>query len=130
MLLLFDENVPRDLADYYQAAGHGVLMVGIHLAKTVTDLEILLYARAQGAIILTWNHKHFMPRAYRDRQPGREHLRTWGLITYHLPEPDAVPRTRDLLETIEFEFQQCAVRRPATLILAMEIWATFIRIHR
>jgi predicted nuclease of predicted toxin-antitoxin system len=130
MLLLFDENVPRDLASHYQTAGHSVLMVGIDLAKTVSDNEIILFARSRDAIILTWNHKHFMPRALRERQPGREHLRTWGLITYHVPEPGAIARTQDLLETIEFEFQQCAARRPACLILTMEIWPTFFRVYR
>lgn len=105
-------------------------MVGIDLAKTVSDTEIILFARSRDAVILTWNHKHFMPRAHRERQPGREHLRTWGLITYHMPEPNAVARTEDLLETIGFEFQQFAARRPASLIMAMEIWPTFFRVYR
>jgi hypothetical protein len=130
MRLLFDENAPRPLASQYRAAGHEVLLVGIDLAKNVSDREVLLFARAQDAVIVTWNHKHFMPRVHSDLRPSREHLRTWGLLTYHVPEPDAAARTADLLETIEFEHRQCAARRPGCLILAMEIWATFIRCYR
>jgi len=130
MRFLFDENAPRPLAALYRSMGHEVLLVGIDLAKNVSDGEVLLFARSRDAVIVTWNHKHFMPRAHRDLRPDREHLRTWGLLTYHVPEPEAAARTSDLLETIEFEHRQCAARRPRCLILAMEIWPAFIRSHR
>jgi hypothetical protein len=130
MLLLFDENAPRSLASFFQQQRHDILSVGVDLAKTVSDNEVILFARAHEAVIVTWNHKHFGPRAHRELQPTRTHLRTWGLLTYHLPEPDALKRTADLLETILFEYEQCAMRRPACLILRMEIWPAFFRVYR
>ena len=48
------------LAVHYHAAGHDRLIVGIGLARTVSDMDIILYARSRGAVILTWNHKHLM----------------------------------------------------------------------
>jgi len=130
MLLLFDENAPRSLGSCFKREGHDILSVGVDLAKTVSDNEVILYARAREAVIVTWNHKHFPPRAQRELPATRIHLRTWGLLTYHLPEPDALQRSADLLETILFEHGQCATRRPACLILRMEIWPAFFRVYR
>ena len=59
MLLLIDENVPDQVAAIYRARGHEVLLVRDLFPAGTADEVIARRANDLGAVVVTWNYRHF-----------------------------------------------------------------------
>ncbi len=128
MLLLIDENVPASVSGFYASRGHDVQYVRDLPAAGAADPVIATTGNILGAVVVTWNHKHF--KALVSRFPGgnRQRLRNLGRITYTCPEPFGLRRTAALIESIEFEYAQ--VRKMADKRLMFEVGTTTFRVFR
>lgn len=104
MRFISDQMVPEGIVDFLGDRGHEVLAVRDHLSPKASDLAIAQAANALAAIVITWNVKHFQKVIC--RAPRGEHIRfrNAGLLSMYGPEAKGLPRMRQSIEVIEFEF--------------------------
>jgi hypothetical protein len=121
MDLLIDECVPRSVAEVFAQAGHKVFYVAEELGQRSPDEAVARTADQHSLILVTWNHRHF--KTFFSRRPRDNRLthRHAGLISFICPEDQGERRARQVLKTIEFEYQQCLERRDKRLIVAVYI---------
>jgi hypothetical protein len=126
MLVLVDENVPDSVAAFFRERGHDVLLARDHLAIGALDSAIAASGDSFGAILVTWD-KDFS-RAIKRRGPGWGRFRRLGRITFGCPEHRGRQRLEDLIESIEFEYEQAQKRKDPRLMI--EIRTDVLRILR
>ncbi len=128
MLLLVDENVPASVVEFYESRGHDTLHVRDLLAAGAPDPVIATSGNILGAIVVTWNHKHFKAIVSRFPEGNRQKLRDLGRITYTCSEPMGLARTKALIESIEFEYEQ--VQGLSDKRLMFEVGTNTFRVYR
>ncbi len=128
MLLLIDENVPDFVTEVYRQRGHTIVLVRDRFPPRTPDHIIAELADELGAVVVTWNHKHFRDLAARKKRTGEYRYARMGLISYEIPEPTGVQRTADYIGLIEHEHQYCRAQAGQRLII--HIGQTFCRIGR
>ena len=128
MLLLIDENVPQSVTEFFRTRGHDVQLVREVLLPGTPDEVIAIVGNEIGAIVVTWNHADF--RALVSRAPigTRQRFRNLGRITFRCNESHGRARLEALVESIEFEYEQCQKRSGSRLIV--EIGENYFRIQR
>jgi predicted nuclease of predicted toxin-antitoxin system len=65
-----DQDVPDDLAHWLRHRGHTVTCLREALPVTTSDLEVLAWASAQGAILVTCNRDDFIALRPKGEHPG------------------------------------------------------------
>lgn len=128
MLLLIDENVPDLVTALYRERGHTILLVRDRFPPRTPDHIITDLADELRAVIVTWNHKHFRALISRKAPGGLYRYARLGLISYEIPEPQGVLRTRDYIDLIEHEHRHCHGRDNRRVVI--HIGRTFCRLGR
>jgi hypothetical protein len=103
---LVDENVPAGVTAFLRERGHDVLPVGEYLAKGSPDQLLTIAAEMEGLVIITFDRDFKrlvkqLPHGSRGRFE-----RSAGRISLSLPEPQALERTRAVIESVEFHYRQ------------------------
>lgn len=127
MLLLVDENVPQSVADFFRARGHDVRLVRDLFPSGTPDPIIAKLGDELAAIVVTWD-TDFRRLAARVPAGQRQRFRRLGRITFRCSESRGRTRAEDLIEWIEFEYEQVQKKRDKRLIV--EITETSFRVLR
>jgi hypothetical protein len=127
MLLLIDENVPDPVTAIYRDRGHEVLLVRDLFPAGTADEVIARRANDLGAVVVTWNYKHFRAFAARKTRRGTFRYPRLGLITYEVPYPEGVERTQRHIRLVENEYDYTQEQGDR---LHVHIGRTFCRISR
>lgn len=128
MRLLIDEDVPRSVADLFQERGHEVILVRDVLLPGTPDPVVAAAGDQMEAIVVTWNQKDFRSLVARAPIGTRQMFRNLGRISFKCNESRGRSRVETVIESIEFEYEQCVKRRDPRLI--MEIGESYFRVHR
>jgi predicted nuclease of predicted toxin-antitoxin system len=123
VLFLVDENVPESIAEFLRVRGHRVLSARDELASGAPDPVIMASADAVGAVVVTWNRKHFKRLA---GGAARRYERA-GLLCFSCREPDGRSRLEEEIEMIELQIERCG--RNGTRI-DIEVQRTGLRLGR
>jgi hypothetical protein len=128
MRIVADQMVPDSISRFLRGRRHYVRLVREELTPTAPDLLIAKTAHLLGAVVITWNVKHF--RRYLCRAPRGEAIRFRhaGLISMTCKEPRGPLRVEQTIEVIEFEFAHLQTRPDKRLFI--EIGESWIRIER
>jgi hypothetical protein len=126
MLLVIDENVPDPVVAVYRDRGHTIILARERLAAGTADQIVAETANDLGAIVVTWNHRHFRQLAAQRRKNGSLRYPHLGLITYEVPYPDGVRRTLEHINLIEREYESC--RTQEAMRLLVHLGRTFARV--
>jgi len=113
MFLLIDENVPESVADVFRQHGHEVRYTRDELAAGAPDPLIAASGDAVGAIVVTWNRKHFKKLATR----ASKRFPRLGLITFTCSEVDGAKRLETVIRVVEEEFERSLEREDSRLML-------------
>lgn len=116
MLLLIDEDVPQGVADFFASRGHEVRLVRDEVLPRTPDEVIALLAHREGAIVVTCNARHFKRLISRVPHGARRTFRDAGRITLECSQVRAQARVEELIDSIEFEYQQGQQRRDRRLM--------------
>ena len=128
---LVDNNVPDPVSEYLHDRGHDMVLVRRELGvDNVSDPLIIATARDLHRVVVTWNYKHFVSEAQSSVDRNLPRLRTWGLLTYHVPENLGLTRTEATIATVEWEAEQCAITPLSGLYLFLEIHRKTTISHR
>jgi hypothetical protein len=104
ILFLLDENTPENIAEFLHKRGHQVRRVRDDIPGA-SDEQVAAHGNRLGAILVTWNAKHFRRLAAR-RAAGRMRYRNLGRLCFNCPEARGLERIERFIETIEYEYAQ------------------------
>lgn len=128
MLLLIDENVPDSVTAFFRERGHEVHLVREVLLPGTPDPVVATLGDTLGAVIVTWNHKDFKKLAARVPEGNVQRFRHLGRINFRCNEAHGRRRAEQLIESIEFEYNQVLKLRDRRLLV--EISETSMRVLR
>jgi predicted nuclease of predicted toxin-antitoxin system len=128
MTLLIDECVPHSVAAVFSNRGHTVHFVTDLLAAQAADPLIAVAGNRLEAIVVTWNHKDFKSMTARVPEGNVQKFRRLSRISFRMNESQGAHRAQELIESIEFEYQQVQKKRDRRLLI--EIGTTVFRIIR
>jgi predicted nuclease of predicted toxin-antitoxin system len=128
VLLLIDEDVPQSVADFFAARGHQVTFVRDILLPGTPDAAIAAVGDEMEAIVVTWNQRDFRRFASRVPKGARQSFRRLGRISFRCNQLRGRIRVEQVIESIEFEYEQSQRLRDTRLI--MEIGESFFRVQR
>ena len=129
MRFLIDENPDVRVGRALEAAGHDVEYVKAVLGERTPDDRVVLHAVDAYAIVVTSNHKHFLRLAQESLEPGRQKMRTWGLLDLKCEAPHQAARVRFLLPIIELEHLAAKGRYLDSLLLHMDVGERTYTVH-
>lgn len=127
MLLLIDENVPNSVAEFFRARGHDLRLVRDLFPSGTPDPIVAKLGDDMAATIVTWD-RDFRRVAARLPAGERQRFRRLGRISFRCSEAHGRQRVEELIEWIEFEYEQVQKRRDKRLIV--EITETSFRVVR
>jgi hypothetical protein len=124
---LLDEDVPEAVAQFLRERGHDVEWGRALLPLGSPDHLVVREADRLGAIVVTWNRKHYHPIIR--RQPPGVLLRfpRAGLLSFKCSRPNAVQRLAVLISRIEREYVERQEEDDKRVIF--EIWEDKYSIH-
>ncbi len=120
MLLLIDEHVPDSITNLFRERGHEVRLVRDSGLKGEADHLIAKAANELGAIVVTFNHRHFATLIAR-RPTAREGIRypNAGRISFRCQEAVALQRLHDFIDDIELEHAMMQGKSDSRVIIAI-----------
>lgn len=127
MRLLIDENVPDSVAQFFFERGHEIVFARDLLPRGTPDQVIAVLGNELDSIIVSWD-QDFLGLVSRAPTRTRRRLRRLGRITYKCRYLNGRRCTEDLIEWIEFEFNQAQRRRDRRMLI--QIGESFFRIER
>ena len=127
MLLLIDENVPNSVAEFFRERGHDVRLVRDLFPSGTPDPVITKLGDELAAIVVNWD-RDFRRNVARVPVGNRQRFRKLGRISFRCSEARGRKRVEELIEWIEFEYNQVQQRRDKRLIV--EITDTSFRVVR
>jgi hypothetical protein len=127
MLLIIDENVPDDVADFFRERGHLVILVREMLGVGTADESIAERADELMAVVVTWDRDF---KKLVGRVPIGERLRFRRLdrISFDCRPEHGRRRAERLIDFIEFAYEIESQSRDRRMIV--EITETSFRIVR
>ncbi len=128
MRLLADENVPTSTVEFFRDRGHEVILLADVLVRGTEDPAVARRASELGAIVITWNRRHFQALMARHTKRGVPSYPGMGLLAMSCSTAEAEARLRESIDLIEFEYQQIRARPGARLNI--ELQSKAIRILR
>lgn len=117
MVFLIDEDVPVSVGAFLADRGHVVHYVVDVLVAGSEDPLLARWADLHAAIVVTCNHRHFKQLIARAPTGYRSHFRRAGRVSLTCRQHRALARVTELIESIEFEFEQAKRRHDSRLIL-------------
>ena len=103
MRLLIDENVPDSTAEAFEALGHETLYVRDGNSRA-RDQAVVRIAELQGAIVVTWNVRHFRSIIRKQLGITRRSSHQMGLIGFRCDESIGAKRVNEIGKLIEYAF--------------------------
>lgn len=113
---LIDENVDDAVGRYLRLRGHHVRLVNKVFAAMTKDEVIAAYGDEDKAVVVTGD-KDFKNLVQRAPQGSRQRFRSLSRISLGCREPRAKQRIEELIESIEFEYEQAQKRDDKRLIM-------------
>lgn len=112
MNLLIDECVPMSVAQVFADRKHNLVYVAKELGQKTPDLLVAETANENSLILITWNVRDFRRLGLRRKPPdNKQRFRNAGMISFTCEEIQGATRAKQLIESIEFEYQQ-TLKRP------------------
>jgi len=112
MDLLIDECVPMSVAQVFADRKHNLVYVAKELGQKTPDLLVAETANEHSLILITWNVRDFRRLGLRRKPPdNKQKFRNAGMISFTCEEIQGATRAKQLIESIEFEYQQ-TLKRP------------------
>ena len=103
MRLLIDENVPDSTAKAFEARGHETIYVRDDNSRA-RDQAVARIAELRGAIVVTWNVRHFRPILRKRLGTTRRSAQQMGLIGFRCDESIGAQRVNEIGSLIEHAF--------------------------
>lgn len=103
MRLLIDENVPDSTAKAFEALGHETIYVRDENSRA-PDQAVARIAELRGAIVVTWNIRHFRPILRQRLGITRRSAQQMGLIGFRCDESLGAQRVKETGSLIEDAF--------------------------
>jgi predicted nuclease of predicted toxin-antitoxin system len=125
MLLLIDENVPREIGEFFRSRGHDIVFVEQAAHFSATDEALAEWADERRAIVVTFD-RDFKQLAKRPGPGGQQRFKRFGRISLDCLPKRALPRLQERIESIEFEYAQTMQRGNRRFIV--EITETTLRL--
>lgn len=101
MLIITDEDVPDDVASFLADRNHEVLLAREHFLLATPDAVIAKAASERGAVVVTWNRRHFKALAKRKRKNGSLSYPGMSVIAFSCSHPRGLARIQTLVSEIE-----------------------------
>ncbi len=125
MRLLIDENVPDSTAKAFEDLGHETIYVRDHNARArARDQAVARIAELRGAIVITWNVRHFRPILRQRLGITRRSAQQMGLIGFRCDESIGAQRVKETGSLIEDAFstgQHVSTDSVAVTVTAEEV---------
>ena len=102
MRFLVDEHVSNAIMECLRNRGHDVFSVRNRLPPGTPDPAIVADADQLGAVIVTWNRKHFAPLIRRDDPAKSAAAPNAGLLSFDCKPAQAVQLLERHVRHIEF----------------------------
>ncbi|MBI3979397.1 MAG: DUF5615 family PIN-like protein [Chloroflexi bacterium] len=128
MLLLIDECISKGVADFFRERGHDVLLVREHFGQGTKDTIIALGSEEIGAVIVTENQRDFKKLVDVPLGERARFRRLGRLVFVKCRVHYRVKRLQQLIESIEFEYEQCQAQSDKRYLF--EIHEGFFRVLR
>ncbi len=125
---LLDEDVPEAVAQFLRDREHIVTWSRALIPLGSPDPLVVREADRLGAVIVTWNRRHFHPIIRREQSGVLPRFPRAGLLSFKCNRVHAVNRLSDLIELVEREYAECQRQDDKRLIF--EIWEDKYSIHR
>ncbi len=119
MVLVIDEHVPQSLAAFLQDRGHDVRRVVGSGLEGEKDPLIAKAANDLGAIVVTFNHRHFAILISRATHSGRNRYPRAGRLSLRCEAAVAVRRVPEFIEEIELEHAKAQTRTDKRVIISL-----------
>ena len=118
MDLLIDECVPMSVAQIFADRKHKLIYVAKELGQKTPDLLVAETANENSLILITWNVRDFRRLGLRRKPPeNKQRFRKAGMISFTCDEDQGAKRAAQLIESIEFEYQQTLKRADKRLFI-------------
>jgi predicted nuclease of predicted toxin-antitoxin system len=117
---VIDAHVKNALRQFLVDSGHEVHSVRDELMPGALDPEIAAFAHQLGAVIITWNRKHFRPLISREHARRTTDFANAGLISCQCRPDDAVSLFAEHLPVIEFQYQRRQAMDDKRLIVELD----------
>ena len=118
MDLLIDECVPMSVAKVFADHHHTLVYVTKELGQKTPDLLVAETANENSLILITWNVRDFRRLGLRRKSPdNKQRFRKAGMISFTCDEAQGATRAAQLIESIEFEYQQSLKRADKRLFI-------------
>ncbi|HEY7031833.1 MAG TPA: DUF5615 family PIN-like protein [Thermomicrobiales bacterium] len=127
MVLIIDENVPDQVADFFRERGHLVIQVRDFLDVGVSDESVASRADELMAVVVTWD-RDFKRLVGRVPIGERLRFRRLGRSSFDCRPERGRRRAEQLIDYIEFAYEVESRRRDRRLIV--EITETSFRVVR
>lgn len=101
---LLDAMVAREVHTFLVSQGHEVYDVRDYVLPGTKDRTIVAVANELGAIIVTWNRKHYRQLVHRDDQYSREEFPYAGLLALTVPPSEAISHLASWMPYIEVAY--------------------------
>ena len=101
MLVITDEDVPDSIANFLTSRGHEVWLTRDRFLPSTPDRVIATAASKHGAVVATWNKRHFRALAKRRRKSGALSYPGMSVIVFRCGHSDGLSRLTKLIEEIE-----------------------------
>lgn len=107
MRFLLDVHVSGEVAEYLAERGHKVFLAHERLLPGAADVLVVADAHSLGAIVITWNRKHYRPLITREAGRASTDFRNAGLMSFtRCRVGDAVRLLDRHIDNIEFEHER------------------------
>jgi len=115
-LVITDEDLPDVIAIFLQERGHRVELTRTLFGTGTPDHVVAQGASDQRAIVYTFNVRHFLALARKQRKDGKLRYPGMTLIALDVPRPSALSRLQAILEDIEAIYRLRVTQRGGRMI--------------
>jgi hypothetical protein len=117
--LLIDECVPASVTEVFKARGHKIYLVTKELGQHTPDEIVAKAADEASLILVTWNARDFAKLLSRRPTQNPQRFRHAGKISFICEESRGATRAAQVIQSIEFEYQQAQKRKDKRLFIAI-----------
>jgi predicted nuclease of predicted toxin-antitoxin system len=122
MDLLIDECVPASVAKVFGVRGHRLVWVAQQLGQNTPDALVAETADENNLTLITWNVRDFRRLGLRRKPPdNKQRYRRAGMISFTCSEDQGAARAEQLIESIEFEYEQARKRSDKRLFMEIRL---------
>jgi hypothetical protein len=114
--VITDEDVPDEMGEFLSGRGYAVKLARDHFGTETPDHVIAQAASNEGALVYTFNRRHFRGLAARRRKDGSLRYPQMSVVSFDLSRPEGLARLRALIADVEAVYQTRVMERGARMI--------------